>query len=213
ESLLLARVDHGEQQATLVTAATNLSAGDRVAVVLVGGALASGPIAARTFGGGASEGMLCSGAELGISGDRTGIYVLEPGAPVGVGLVDYLGDVVLDLEVTPNRPDLLGVVGVAREVAAITGAALREPTIVPPTGPTPVDKAISVIIEAPDLCPRYTATVADGVRVGPSPRWLQRRLHLCGIRAISSVVDVTNYVMWELGQPLHAFDAARLSGG
>ncbi len=212
-ALWVADVDLGDSRRTLVTAATNLRVGDRVPVVLAGGALASGPVAERSFDGIVSQGMLCSGAELGISEDRAGIYVLEPEAPVGADLASYLGDVVLDIEVTPNRPDLLSVVGVAREVAALTGAPLHEPEAAPPRGPVPVEQVVSVVIEAPDLCPRYSATAIDGVRIAPSPPWLQRRLHLCDMRPISNVVDVTNYVMLELGQPLHAFDAATLHGG
>jgi phenylalanyl-tRNA synthetase beta chain len=211
--LQVARVDIGGAARTLVTGATNLAAGDRVPVVLAGGALAAGPIGSRSFDGVESQGMLCSGAELGIAEDKAGIYVLEADAPVGAALADYLGEVVLDLEITPNRPDLLSVVGVAREVGALTGTPLHQPETAPPGGATPVERFISVTIEAPDLCPRYAATVVEGVRIGPSPAWLQRRLHLAGMRPISNIVDVTNYVMLELGQPLHAFDAATLRGG
>jgi phenylalanyl-tRNA synthetase beta chain len=212
-TLQIARVDVGAGQRTLVTGATNLAVGDHVPVVLAGGALAAGAIGSRSFDGVESQGMLCSGAELGIAEDRSGIYVLEADAPIGAALADYLADVVLDLDVTPNRPDLLSVVGVAREVGALTGTPLRLPETAPPAGPTPVEQLVTVAIEAPDLCPRYSATVVEGVRVGPSPLWLQRRLHLAGMRPISNVVDVTNYVMLELGQPLHAFDADTLRGG
>ncbi len=212
-SLQVARVDVGDGTRTLVTGATNLAVGDRVPVVLAGGRLAAGEINSRTFDGVESQGMLCSGAELGIAEDRSGIYVLETDAPVGMALADYLGDVVLDLEITPNRPDLLSVVGVAREVGALTGTPLRPPVTAAPTGPTPVERLVTVSIEASDLCPRYSATVVEGVRIAPSPPWLQRRLHLAGMRPISNVVDVTNYVMLELGQPLHAFDADTLRGG
>jgi phenylalanyl-tRNA synthetase beta chain len=211
--LQVADVDLADGRARLVTAATNLRVGDRVPVVLAGGALPSGPVETRAFDGVDSQGMLCSGAELGIAEDRAGIYVLEAEAPVGAELASYLGDVVLDVEVTPNRPDLLSVVGVAREVAALTGAPLRVPEPAPPQGPVPAAQLVAVTIEAPDLCPRYAAAVVQDVRVGPSPLWLQRRLHRAGMRPISNVVDVTNYVMLELGQPLHAFDGAKLRGG
>jgi phenylalanyl-tRNA synthetase beta chain len=210
----VASVDLGGRTTTLVTTATNLQVGDVVPVVQPGGALPGGmAVEAKTFDGVTSEGMLCSGYELGVDDDRGGIYVLEPEAPLGADLASYLDDVVLDVDLTPNRPDLLGIIGVAREVSAITGAPLRvlEPPV--PVGPTPADQLVSVVIEAPDLCPRYSATVMQGVRIGPSPPWLRRRLHWCGVRAISNVVDVTNYVMLELGQPLHAFDGARLRGG
>jgi phenylalanyl-tRNA synthetase beta chain len=203
----LASVDLGDRRLTLVTAATNLRVGDRVPVVLPGGAVGGKEIAARAFDGVVSEGMLCSGAELGLSDDGAGIYVLEPDAPLGAELRAYLGDVVFELEVTPNRPDLLAVVGVAREVAALTGAAVRVPAPPLPEGPRPAADAVRVVIEAPDLCPRYTAAYVEGVRVGPSPAWLQRRLALSGQRPINNVVDISNYVMLELGQPLHMFDA------
>ena len=210
---LLARVDISDRHLTLVTAATNLRVGDRVPVVLPGGTVGGKEIAARAFDGVVSEGMLCSGAELGLSDDRSGIYILEPNAPLGEDLRTYLSDVVFDLEVTPNRPDLLAVVGVAREVAALTGAQLRAPTPPLPEGPRPAAAAVRVTIEAPDLCPRYTAAFVEGVQVGPSPAWLQRRLALSGQRPINNVVDVSNYVMLELGQPLHMFDADLLRGG
>jgi len=210
----VAAVDVGDRRATLVTTATNLKVGDLVPVVQPGGSLPRGVIVEkRAFDGVTSEGMLCSGYELGIDDDREGIYVLEDGLAPGADLAACLGDVVLDVALTPNRPDLLAIVGVAREVAALSGATLRVPEPPVPAGPTPADQLVSVVVEAPDLCPRYSASVIQGLRIRPSPQWLRRRLYLCGVRAISNVVDVTNYVMLELGQPLHAFDAARLRGG
>src|SRR5438105_1908563 len=207
----LTALDLGDGRATLVTTATNLHVGDVVPVVRPGGSLPGGqPIDARVFDGVTSEGMLCSGFELGLDEDRAGIYLLAPDAPVGADLASYLGDVVLDVDLTPNRPDLLAVVGLAREVAALTGASLRVPDPPAPSGPLPADQLVSVVVEAPDLCPRYSATAIQGVRVGPSPGWLRRRLQQSGMRAISNIVDVTNYVMIELGQPLHAFDRRRL---
>ena len=211
DSLFVATVDVGSERITLVTAAPNLHAGDVVPVVRAGGRLgADRVVEARRFRGVASEGMLCSGDELGISADKDTIYVLEPEAPIGIDLRDYLGDDILDIELTPNRPDCLGVVGIAREVAALTGAARRIPQAAAPLGASPIGDHLQVFVDDPDLCPRYTAAYVDGVRVGPSPPWLQRRIHLSGMRAINNVVDVTNYVMLEMGQPLHAFDAARL---
>src|SRR5206468_11698298 len=133
----------------------------------------------------------CSGVELGPDGDRAVIYLLEADAPVGADLASCLGDVVLDVALTPNRPDLLAVVGLAREVAALTGASLRVPDPPAPSGPRPVEQLVSVVVEAPDLCPRYSATAIQGVRIGPSPGWLRRRLQQCGVRAISNVVDGT----------------------
>lgn len=214
DKLFVARVDFGREAATLVTAATNLRAGDKVPVVLPGGRLfPDNAIQAVDFRGIRSEGMLCSGLELGINADGDGIYVMESDAPVGTDLKDYLSDFVIDLDLTPNRPDCLSVVGIAREVAALTGASLHVPETVLPTGDFDSAEKVTVEIADPDLCPRYSAVVLKGVKIGPSPLWMQRRLFLCGVRPHNNVVDVTNYVMLERGQPLHAFDGGKLRGG
>jgi phenylalanyl-tRNA synthetase beta chain len=214
ERLFVAEVDLGSGQATLVTAATNLREGDKVPVVLPGGHLQPGTnLDAVDFRGIRSEGMLCSGAELGISADADGIYVMEEEAPVGKDLEEYLGDVVIDLDLTPNRPDCLSVVGIAREIAALTGAQLRVPQATVPTSDFDTVDKITVEIADPEICPRYSAIVLTGIKVRPSPLWMQRRLYLCGVRPISNIVDVTNYVMLERGQPLHAFDGRKLRGG
>ena len=214
ERLFVVEIDLGQEHATLVTAATNLRVGDRVPVVLPGGQLRPGTtIEAVDFRGVRSEGMLCSGAELGISADADGIYVLEKEAPIGANLRDYLADAVIDLDITPNRPDCLCVVGIAREVAALTGATLRVPPSVVPPSDFDSASVLTVEIAAPDLCPRYSAVVLKNVKIAPSPVWMQRRLYLCGVRPISNIVDVTNYVMLERGQPLHAFDGGKLNGG
>ncbi len=209
DNLFVAKVDVGEGQITLVTAAPNLKGGEVVPVIRPGGRLdADRVIEGRRFRGIMSEGMLCSGAELGISADDRHICVLEPDAPIGVDLYTYLGDDILDIELTPNRSDCFGVVGIAREVSAITGAPIHMPwEAKSQQGST---GALRVFVDDPDLAPRYTAILLEDIRVGPSPSWLQRRLHLCGVRPISNVVDVTNYVMLETGQPLHAFDADRV---
>lgn len=224
DNLSVAKVDVGREQLTLVTAATNLREGDVVPVVRAGGRLSGDRVVEiRRFRGVRSEGMLCSGDELGISSDAESIYVLEASAPLGADLRDYLADDVLAIELTPNRPDCLGIVGIAREIAAVTGAPLRLPWA-QTASPHPsrsqdteggslrsrTANPVLVSVDDGDLCPRYTAAFLEGVRIAPSPQWLQRRLHLCGIRCINNVVDVTNYVMLELGQPLHAFDADRL---
>src|SRR5437762_1941110 len=148
-----------------------------------------------------------------IGENEAGILVLDGDAPLGRDLVAYLGldDHVLDVEVTPNRPDCLSVLGVARELAALTGARLRVPKIALTESGAPAAKLVRVRVEAPDLCHRFTARVVSGVTVGPSPAWLQARPRAVGLRPISNVVDVTNYVLWELGHPLHAFDADRVS--
>ena len=153
-----------------------------------------------------SEGMVCSEKELGLGQDHDGILVLPKDASVGMPLDEYMGDQVLDLEPTPNRSDWLSVLGVAYEAAALTGLPVHEPEVIYPEEGLPISSQISVSIGAPDLCPRYTASLIKGIVVGPSPRWLQQRLEKCDVRPINNVVDVTNYVMLEYGQPLHAFD-------
>jgi len=150
--------------------------------------------------------MICSAKELGIGEDHAGIVVLNANAPVGTPLNDYLGDAILDIEATPNRPDCLAVLGVAHEVAALTGATVREPDRSYPEAGEPVEQLARVEVADPALCYRYTASLVTGLKIGPSPQWLQERLLKAGQRPINNVVDVTNYVMLEYGQPLHAFD-------
>ena len=161
-----------------------------------------------------SEGMVCSEKELGISGEHEGIMILDDDAPTGVPLRDYMGDAVLDLDLTPNLARCFSVVGVAREVAALTGqqCGLGEwPGLAEKVGSKSAPW-VEIEIADPDLCPRYTTALVKGVSIGPSPSWLQRRLTLAGMRPISNIVDVTNYVMLEWGQPLHAFDYDLLRG-
>src|SRR5262249_1749720 len=148
----------------------------------------------------------------GIGTDHDGIYVLEPDAPPGLPLTEYFDGWIYEFKITPNRPDTMNVLGIAREIAALLDHPLLPPPA-PPTGsgPRPPAPARVAVADA-DLCPRYSAGLVLGLSVRPSPAWLQRRLFLSGIRPISNVVDVTNYVMLELGQPLHAFDRARLQG-
>ena len=212
DSLSVAQLDAGGRTVTVVTAAPNLYVGAVVPYVPPGGRLASGELTARAFQGITSEGMLCSGDELDVSSDREGIYLLEESAPVGQPLDDFLNETVLDIYITANRPDCMSVLGLAREVHALTGGALRLPQLELPRGSEPASSLVSVRIEDPVGCPRFTLGVVRGVNIGPSPLWLQRRLHFSGVRAISTVVDVTNYVMLELGQPLHAFDRAKITG-
>jgi len=161
-----------------------------------------------------SEGMVCSEKELGISGEHEGIMILDGSAPTGVPLRDYMGDAVLDLDLTPNLARCFSVVGVAREVAALTGQECRLgewPELAEKVGSESLPW-VAIEIADPDLCPRYTVALVKGVRIGPSPSWLRRRLTLAGMRPISNIVDVTNYVMLEWGQPLHAFDYDILRG-
>jgi phenylalanyl-tRNA synthetase beta chain len=160
--------------------------------------------------------MLCSERELGLGDEHeAGILVVDADAPLGVDLVRHLGltDSVLEIEITPNRPDCLSVVGVARELAALTARMLRVPAIALKESEVPVNTLARARIEAPDLCARFTGRVISGVRVGPSPAWMAARLRAVGLRPISNVVDVTNYVLWELGHPLHAFDYDRVTEG
>ena len=174
------------------------------------------PLQAATIRGVQSEGMLCSERELGLSQDHEGILALAHDAPLGSEVVDYLNlnDVVLDIDITPNRGDCLSIFGLAREVAALFGVKLRAPRLRATRSPAPDNAVqISVAIEAPDLCPRYAGLAMGRVKLGPSPVWLKRRLELCGMRALNNVVDATNYVMLELGQPLHAFDWSKIAGG
>ena len=154
-----------------------------------------------------SRAMVCSEKELDLGNDHTGIMLLPEDAPApGTPLVDYMGDVVLDLDLTPNLARCFSMAGVAREVAALTGAKLHMPDTSMVTRGAPVDEQVEIVIEDPDLCHRYSATIIRDVSIGPSPFWMQRRLMMAGMRPISNIVDVTNYVMLELGQPLHAFD-------
>ncbi len=220
DALKVAQVDLGGSRATVVTGAPNLQVGDVVPYVAAGGRLRGGEVGRRDFGGIASEGMVCSGDELDISPDKDGIYVFEPEAPIGQALEDYLRETVLDIYITANRPDCMSMMGIAREVHALfdvpytpTMLSLLDPhtaEVAGTHGEPPVSELLSVRIEDPVGCPRFSASVVRGFQIRRSPRWLERRLHFAGVRPISNVVDVTNYVMLEVGQPLHAFDRERL---
>jgi phenylalanyl-tRNA synthetase beta chain len=216
DRLRIVVLDIGPRQAPrrVVTAATNVTEGCVVPVVLAGGSLVDGEeIGEAEFAGVKSEGMLLSARELGVSEDGSGILLLPDSVKPGDDIVDSLGlrDDVLELEITPNRPDCLCMVGVARELAAITRKGLRMPLTGCPEATQSARDLIKVVIEAPDLCRRYCARVVRRVRSGQSPIWMQARLAAAGVRPISAVVDVTNYVMLELNQPLHAFDYNRVA--
>lgn len=216
EKLLLATVDYGRGTKTVVTGATNLKEGDVVPYAEVGARLIDGhtgeltTLEPRTIRGVRSEGMVCSERELGVGADHEGILVLDGGAPVGTPLADVLGETVLESELRPNRSDCLGVLGIAREVAALLDLEMREPA--PGTLPRREPSDFRVEIDDPEACPRYDAAFVRGVKIGPSPAWLAERLTAAGMRPINNVVDITNYVMLETGQPLHAFDRRRLRG-
>jgi phenylalanyl-tRNA synthetase beta chain len=157
-----------------------------------------------------SNAMLCSEKELGISQEHEGIIILEDDAPVGTPARDFLGEVVLDIDLTPNLARCLSIVGVAREVAALTGALLHIPDPQVQMDGPPVEEHVKVTVEEPDLCPRFTAALVEGITVKPSPHWMQRRLTHAGMRPINNIVDISNYVMLEWGEPTHAFDANKV---
>jgi phenylalanyl-tRNA synthetase beta chain len=218
DRLRLATVDLGTKQVTTVCGAPNIALGQKVSFAHVGAQLIDGhtgqavELKPARIRGVVSEGMVCSEKELGISENHEGILVLPPEAAIGTALSAYLGDVVVDLDITPNRPDCLSVIGIAREIAALTGESLRVPGVRYEETEKSIDSFASVDIVDPDLCPRYCASLVAGTRIGPSPSWLQQRLSSCGMRPINNVVDITNYVMLEYGQPLHAFDCHKLKG-
>jgi phenylalanyl-tRNA synthetase beta chain len=207
--LLVGRVEVGAEVLTIVCGAHNIAVGDHVPVALVGSVLPTGRgIAAERVAGVVSEGMLCSAAELGFSDTSAGILILPSATTPGVSLASQLGlrDVALEVNVTPNRPDCLNIFGIAREIAALTGVPLRPPDTSVFEAGEAIAAMTSVTVEAPELCPRYAARLITNVHVGPSPLWMQRRLLVCGSRPRNNVVDTTNYLLLELGHPLHAFD-------
>jgi phenylalanyl-tRNA synthetase beta chain len=218
DKLSLCRVNDGSTERQIVCGAHNFKAGDKVALILPGHSLPVKPgqqplmIKVGKIRGVESQGMMCSPEELGLPDQVEGILVLKEDARVGQRFAEYLGrcgnDVVYDLEITPNRPDLNSVIGIAREISAITGNPLRFPEVPSPasTGNSVVSSLVAVRIEDPELCPRYTARVVRGLKIARSPDWLSSTLEKVGVRSINNVVDVTNYVMLETGQPLHAFD-------
>src|SRR5216683_2720138 len=197
DALKVARVDLGGRHVTVVTGATNLKVGDVVPHVAAGGQLPTGDVGSRELGGITSEGMVCSGDELRISPDKSGIYVFEPEAPIGQSVEDFLNEVVLDFYINANRPDCMSIMGIAREVHALFGAPytpamlrLMDPAtaVVEGTpGEPPVSELLRVRIEDPQGCPRFTASVLKNMKIGPSPRWLERRLYFAGVRPISNV--------------------------
>ena len=196
----------------IVCGATNIAPGQRVPVALPGAVLPGGRRIERTEKMGAvSNGMLCSGDELGLTSDADGILILEAGTPLGASLADLYGDVVLDVDVKPNRGDALSIVGIAREVAAVTGGDVRLPAIEVAEGGAPVAERLSVTVADEHLCPRFVGRWIEGVEVRPSPDRIQMRLLAAGIRPISNVVDASNYVMVEWGKPIHTFDAAAVA--
>lgn len=215
EHLLVCKVQIPDNTFDVVCGAPNVAVGQMVPLALDGACLVDGDeVRSTEIHGVFSQGMICSERELGLGEDASGIMVLDSNFLLGTPLAEALelDDVIFDIGITPNRADCLSVVGIAREVAALFGVQWSPPTIsLKETGP-PVETLSSVTIEDPDLCPRYAARVVQNITIKPSPLWLRQRLEAQGVRAINNIVDVTNYVMMELGQPLHAFDYHRLNG-
>ena len=205
----------GERLLDIVCGAPNCRQGLKVAVATVGAVLPGDfKIKAAKLRGEPSEGMLCSFSELGISDDHSGIIELPADAPIGTDIRDYLklDDNTIEISVTPNRADCLGIIGVARDVAVLNKAPLNEPEIAPVAAT--ITDTLPITVDAPEACPRYLGRVVKGINVNaPTPLWMKEKLRRCGIRSIDAVVDVTNFVLLELGQPMHAFDKDRIEGG
>jgi phenylalanyl-tRNA synthetase beta chain len=216
DKLCVARVETGSGERTVCAGVRNMTAGDLVPYAPPGSRVPvlPEPLSAKKLRGVMSEGMLCSPRELNIADVHTGILVLEVGAPLGADFKLWLGldDAVLEIEIEPNRPDLMSVIGVAREAAAVTGVPLHLPTPVLDEASERADAVATVEIRDSDRCPRYLARVVTGVAVGPSPLKVQARLTASGMRPLSNVVDATNYVLLEVGHPLHPFDLDKVEG-
>lgn len=218
EKLSVNKVDAGQGELLqIVCGAHNYAVGDKVPLAMIGARLPGGTKIERAkLRGVESLGMLCSARELGLSEDHAGLLILDPSLAVGQPIAEalHLKDTVLEINVTPNRGDCLSHIGIAREVAALTGRPLCIPQIeiAASAGPS-AESLLDVRIEAPERCRRYAARIAEGVKIGPSPLWMQNRLRAVGVRALSNAVDITNYVMFECGQPLHAFDFDKVAGG
>ena len=214
DKLRLCQVEAGDKHVRVVCGAPNAAEGVLAPLALPGTELIDGSVlSAGTIRGERSEGMLCSEIELGLGSDSSGLMVLDGGLEAGQPLNKALNlsDPVLDIDLTPNRPDCLSVIGIAREIAGFQGTALKRPVIDMPEAEGNIEDHTSVVIEAPDHCPRYAARLIEDVTVGPSPFWLQDRLNSVGLRPINNMVDITNFVMLETGQPLHAFDFDQLA--
>jgi phenylalanyl-tRNA synthetase beta chain len=203
--------DGGGAKRQIVCGATNYKVGDKVSLALPGAKLPNGTEIRRSkLRGVESEGMLCSPIELGLGEDASGLLILSPDAKVGVPIANlFPADTILDVEITPNRGDLLSHFGLAREIAALTGAATPSPR----PGEAARGRAGSITIAATRECPFFSLRKIDNVKVGPSPQWLRAKIESVGVRSINNIVDISNFVMLELGQPTHAFDADKLKDG
>ncbi len=230
DKLVVCQVNVGTETVQIVTGASNVEEGQKIPVVLDGGRVAGGHDGSRTPGGikikkgklrgVPSAGMMCSIEELGSDREmypdapEDGIYILKEDSVVGSDAVELLGlhDTVFEYEITSNRVDCFSVLGIAREAAATFRKPFLPPIVEVKANGEDVNDYISVQVEDKDLCKRYCARVVKNVKIEPSPEWMQRRLAACGIRPINNLVDITNYVMEEYGQPMHAFDLATLAG-
>ena len=232
DKLIICQVNVGAETVQIVTGAPNVKEGDKIPVVLDGGRVAGGHEPGQRVVGGIkikkgklrgveSAGMMCSIEELGSNREmypeapEYGIYIFPEDTEVGADAVELLGlhDVVFEYEVTSNRVDCYSVVGIAREAAATFRKEFVPPVVTAVGNDEDVNDFIKVTVEDPDLCPRYTARVVKNIKIGPSPKWMQRRLASVGIRPINNLVDITNYVMEEYGQPMHAYDLDTIAGG
>lgn len=232
DKLIICQVNVGAETVQIVTGAPNVKAGDKIPVVLDGGRVAGGHEPGQRVAGGIkikkgklrgveSAGMMCSIEELGSNREmypeapEYGIYIFPEDTEVGADAVEVLGlhDVVFEYEITSNRVDCYSVVGIAREAAATFRKEFVPPVVTAVGNDEDVNDFIKVTVEDPDLCPRYTARVVKNIKIGPSPKWMQRRLASVGIRPINNLVDITNYVMEEYGQPMHAYDLDTIAGG
>ena len=209
DKLVITQVNDGKNTHQIVTGASNISEGDVVPISLPGAVVAGGmAIKSSKLRGVDSHGMLCSEKELGVSDEATGIWILDPSTPLGIDFITYanIKETVLDIAILPNRGDCQSVIGLAREIAALTGGQLKEPAVT--IEETAIENPFSVTVKEADLCPLYTGRYVSGLNNTSSPLSIKRRLDLSGIRPISLIVDISNYVLLEMGHPLHMFDAA-----
>jgi len=214
DKLNLCQVNDGKETFSVVCGATNVRAGLKVALARIGAELPGIKIKKAKLRGVESEGMICSATELQLAESSEGILELPGDAPIGISIVEYLSldDSIIDIDLTPNRGDCLSIAGVAREVSAINKIALTQNNVTPVD--SSIDDSFEVELLAPQQCPRYVGRIIKGIDPqAQTPMWMQEKLRRCGLRPISPVVDVTNYVMMELGQPMHGFDFDKLNGG
>jgi len=214
EKLFCCKVEDGTSVRLVVCGAPNVIQGAYVALAVEGAVLPKGQVARAKIRGIESSGMLCSKKELGISEDHSGIWILDGNPGLGKPVADAMDykDWVFEFSITPNRPDCLSVMGIAREVAAIYRTKLHRPVLIFENRGGEIDRWMTVTINAPDYCPRYCGLLVRDVEIQPSPSWMTKRLEAAGIRAINNVVDITNFILLECGQPLHAFDYHFLQG-